>query len=425
MLIRFAAENWLSFRERAELSLVAGALRDPEADLIQVDQIDGSLLPAAAIYGSNASGKSNFLAALSFLKMIVLSSHKSGTPSGGFPVRPFAFDPLYEKRASTFEIEFLLEGTRHSYTVSLDKERVITESLTAYPVGRPQVWFRRDGQEFNFGPKLRGENKATSALTRENSLFLSAAATNNHEQLGAVYRYFQTINFGDRRDPSAIEFARWYKSYSNPERVLEILKSADVGICGVALEPIEYTEGMRTFSTELYELLRKNISGDLPPPPPDRADSKVTLRHLGMSDGVRFDFGLESAGTQALIGILPAILDALDSGCVLVLDELVEALHPVLSQNIVALFQTKNTNPKGAQFIFSTHDTNLLNVLRRDQVWFADKSLTGTSKLFPLSDFRTRKEDDIARDYLKGKFGALPFIEHLLVQHERSLDGEA
>lgn len=415
MLVRFLAENYLSFKGTAEFSMVASAITDEQADLISDDQVDGKLLPVAALYGANASGKSNFLASLDFLRSAIRRSHKDGTPDSSIPVIPFALDPSREKAASRFEIEFLLGGSRHVYKVELNAKRILKESLQAYPLGRPQLWFQREGQEFEFGKSLRGENRATAALTRENSLFLSAAATNNHEQLSQVFTYFSRIRTSNRDDSAGIMFARWYKDYRGQAKVLDILKSADIGVCGVSLESREQPKEIGQFISEFRELLKKSFK-DLPPDVLDDV-STVRLQHAGAVGSISLDFNLESAGTKAFIGILPAIVDTLDSGGVLILDELVEALHPILSQRIVGMFQNKETNPKGAQFIFSTHDTNLLNVLRRDQVWFTQKNFAGESKLFPLTDFKTRKDDDVARDYLRGRYGALPFIEHL-VKHD-------
>jgi len=192
VLIRFRVENFRSLRDEQQLSMVA-SLRADRADLVRAQGPDLDLLRVAAIYGPNASGKSNVLSALEFMHAAVAGSHGDWEPEGAIPTEPFALDPAARSRPSFFEADVLIDGVRYQYGFKLNTERVLEEWLYAYPKGRRQVWFLRNAdapEPFTFGKRLRGRNRIIGALTRKNSLFLSVAAENNHQALLAVYSWF-------------------------------------------------------------------------------------------------------------------------------------------------------------------------------------------------------------------------------------------
>lgn len=422
MIIRFSAENYRSIRDKQELTLVATSLKDSADSLVESGEASYSLLPVAAIYGANASGKTNILRALNFILRAVENSHRRWEPSEGVPRKPFALDDSRE-RQSSFEIEFILKGTRYRYGFALDSERVQEEWLYAYPNGKQQQWFARSEtpqRRFNFGRNLPGENnRIIEQLTRPNSLYLSAAAQNNHEGLVPIYNFLvKEIRFSFSRRSGDKETERMCSDESYKAAMLRYLRAADFGITGVRTEKIEISRDMKKVLSALQ--------GTLPPLPGLEMPNNVTrtmFQHQGQS-GAQMELRLqqESEGTVAYFSLLGPVIKTIESGGVLCIDGLDSSLHPLLAIELVRNFTDRKRNPLGAQLVFNTHDTNLLDnpllKLRRDQVWFTERDSGGATHLYPLSDFRPRKNENLERGYLQGRYGAVPFLEHELVAED-------
>lgn len=400
MLIQFRVENHRSLRDEQTLSLVASGLDPEDPRLLAVPGLGETLLPVAAIYGANASGKSNLLRALAFMRECVLLSHRYWLPDQGVPREPFAFSFAPEDSVSLFEVNVVLAGIRHCYGFAADDRVVQQEWLYTWPHGRQQTWFVREGQRFEFSKKyLHGKNRDIEDRTRSNSLFLSAAAQENHKQLLPLFRWFSShlslagTPLGWQPDPDRATrlVAPGGKLRTH---ALALLRSADLGITDVRVEDVP-TESWVARSTPRL-LFRHEVEGGPP-------DTWLPLEQ-------------ESMGTVALVALLPALLDALESGGLLVVDELDASLHPALALEIIRLFQSPSRNPHRAQLIFNTHDTTLLGnllgdpPLRRDQVWLAEKDRTGSTKVYPLTDFFPRKVENLERGYLQGRYGAVPFL---------------
>lgn len=408
MLIRFRVANFKSIREEQELSLVAASLSEHRESLIQTGSDNLQLLRAAAIYGANASGKSTLFEALAFMQVAVVNSQVEWKPDAEIPRIPFALDPVFANEPSLFAVDLLLEGIRYEYGFVLDSEFVHREWLHAYPHGRRQEWFTRDLSrkgEFAFSRLLQGENRTISSLTRPNSLFLSAAAQNNHEMLSRVHAWFSRqllLSDFPSRPVLAARVGKRCRDADYRARVYAILRAADLGISGIELveeEPAEHRVGRAL--GRILTLLSLGDTGD------------VRLLHRGeRGAAVALPFSGESQGTRTLFALAGAIVETLSAGGTLVVDELDRSLHPYLALQIVTQFNTPHSNPTGAQLIFNTHDTNLLDtsVLRRDQIWFTEKDDDGATHLFPLTDFRARKYENIERGYLQGRYGAVPSI---------------
>jgi hypothetical protein len=410
VLIRFRVENFRSIKDEQEFSLVAAPLSEHEETLVHVDRYDLDLLRTAAIYGPNASGKSSIVAALRFMVDAVKDSQAGWRPDAPIPRVPFALSAETASAPSRFSVDMLIDGIRYEYGFAVDSSRVLEEWLHAYPKGRRQEWFTRDGQTFAFSRLLPGENRTISGFTRPNSLFLSTAAQSNHRLLAPIYNWFSqawVVN-ADIRDAMSFAVAQQCMDADKKSSIREFLKNADLGITGI--EVIE--EDAASFATrfnrspddpELLEALGSQ----------SRIAAGVQLRHrVGGSKAVTLPFDEESEGTKTLFALAGFILAVLSAGATLVVDELDRSLHPHIASSIVRSFNDPVTNRNNAQLIFNTHDTNLLNrsVLRRDQIWFTEKDDDGATHLFPLTDFRARKYENVERGYLQGRYGAVPSI---------------
>ena len=403
MLLRFAVANHLSIRDRQELSLVASKLSDRSDGLIgSALSPSGGVLPAVVIYGANASGKSNLVDALHTMREMILRSYHADAPAGGVSARRhFRLDGVSKSAPSCFEADFVLDGVRHHYGFQATDKAFAAEWLQDYPTGRPRTLFERRESEFTFGRSLKGRNRVIADLTRDNCLFLSAAAQNGHEKLTSVHSYFAHVNGVTGTTVSGNQAATVADDRLDG-RILRFLDALDSGIVGHRVREVALSESDRRLMSKLAELGVKT--------PPERM-SLLELAHRSASGkDVYFEFERESAGTRRLVVVLAHVFAALDAGTLLVVDELDSSLHTAASQAVLALFSTHATNPRGAQLIATAHDTNLLDapVLRRDQVWFAEKSLEGATRTYPLTDIRTRKGDNLRRGYLQRRYGAAP-----------------
>ncbi len=413
-LIEFRTQNHRSLRDEQTLSFVATG--DDAPGLIRPSGLAEALLPVAAIYGGNASGKSNALDALAFMGSVVTASQRLWQPDDKIPRQPYRM-AADMNAPSLFVAQFMVGGVRHEYGFALTDDEVVEEWLNAWPSGRRQEWYSRDKNSFEFGRNLAGENRAIEALTRPNSLFLSAAAQNNHAQLTSVYQWFsRRLRFlplagsGWLNRSLAIESSWWALFEDVPlsnvagvallrRQVRSLLSSSDLGI--------------RDFMVR-----DDDVWGRLDP---ELRRLRISFAHESKagSNPVWFDLTQESTGTQVLVSILPQLLQVLAEGGVLVLDEM-SSLHPKLAVAIVQLFQDPAQNPRGAQLLFNTHDSTLLGnlvtdppPLRRDQVWLTEKDRDGATHLYPLTDFRPRPTENLQRGYLQGRYGAIPFIGSL------------
>lgn len=426
MLIQFRVANHRSIREEQAITFEAAALGDDD-DLRprKLESHPTRLLPAAALYGANASGKSNALAALASMCDAVALSHRIWSPDGGVWRDPFAWGAA-RAETSLFEAEFILRGTRFQYGFVCDDDRFREEWLYAWPKGRKQVWFERDDTTFKFGEHLHGPNQLVREVTRPNALFLAAAVQLRHEQLYPVYRWFRSVrthgHLGQRHVMPISDFAAAQALFgpgttqpslfgeaptpsTTASAFLDLLRAADVGIVDVRVVADE---------DDASPMARRSERG------------KVLLRHQHQDTNAWLPLEEESHGTRALFRLGPDVLSTLATGGLLVIDELEASLHPLLGLQIVKLFNQRSSNPHHAQLLFSTHDTNLLGntlddaALRRDQVWLCEKDPAAATRIYPLTDYKPRKAENLERGYLQGRYGAIPFLGNLVRSDERT-----
>ncbi|RDV36261.1 ATP-binding protein [Bradymonadaceae bacterium TMQ3] len=421
MLIEFRVSNYRSFRDENVFSLVAAG-RDkthPENTIDDVAQKGFQLLRSAVIYGANASGKTNLLRALDVVRTAVINSAKwqKGDPIEG--IAPFRLDAELQSQPGRFEIVFVQDGVRFEYGFVIDRQRVHEEWLFAYPKKVAQTWFQRDaslGDEgWTWGANLKGQKKQIAELTRDNALFLSVAAQLNHEQLSPVFQWFQdhlrplfNTDFPLSLNTYTTQMAA--QSDEHRAKIATFLRAADFGIADIKISRQRFDE------TEYFKSLPEDLKERFLQLSKDTEHLDVqTLHRTTEGQTVHFSLDDESHGTRSFYALTGRLLDVLENGRILVVDELDTSLHPLLVRKIVELFHSPEFNKKNAQLIFNTHDTSLLdpNLFRRDQIWFTEKDRDGASHLYPLSDFKPRKDEALERGYLAGRYRALPFIGRL------------
>lgn len=412
MLLRFSVSNHQSVREKQELSLVAStSLKDEEGQLLETPVQGTRALRAAAIYGANASGKSNVLRSLFFMARAVIESQTAWKPEAPIPRSPFLLDSTAKDEPSKFDIEFVIDSVRYAYGFSLSTHRVEHEYLFAFPRGRQQVWFERDASSkkaFEPGKHLLGENKTIWALTRPNSLFLSAAAQNNHKTLSPIHRWFasevHTVTPEDRDEHIRLAMVAAGRKEGRAF-ILRLLGAADLGIVDLAVEKASLSKKGEKFLEAAVRVMPSLWKSTL----------STKLYHKAHNGGgsVPLDFASESNGTRALFALAPDMMSALARGGILCIDELEDSLHPILALEVLKTFTDPARNPRGAQLLFTTHNTFLLGerALRRDQVWFTEKNDQGATRLYPLTDFKPRRDENLGLGYLQGRYGAVPFLE--------------
>ena len=415
MLIEFSVKNFLSFKNKVTLSMEKGNGDENLDNIISIKNVD--LLKTAAIYGANASGKSNILKALTCAILMVRNS--SLIPVGGkwTFIKPFLFDEISNNKPSEFEFIFMANDVKYRYFFSVDVNRVYDEVLDAYYSQKPTNIFTRT--KTNIYEFTSDKNKLESLSTNntENKLFLSTATTWNYDKTKDVYLWFvNTIDTYDSFDKIADNDLI---DYSNGDEklkdfALKLLKEADILIKDIT---VDYEE--KEMDSTVIDMLVPSLAGT-------RGKYKVKNVNIELEHEVidysnnkhtyKLNFTEESSGTRVLFAFAPFLKRAFETTKVIVVDELERSMHPALVEFIVKLFNNKEINKANSQLIFTTHATNLLDLelLRRDQIWFTEKNPeNGVSDLYPLDSFSVRKDENIQKGYINGRYGAIPFIRDI------------
>lgn len=384
MLIQFTIENHRSIRNSAVISFAASRDKSFEEYLLHPDA-KKALLPVIAIYGANAAGKSNVLHGLRTMKEMVIGDAAKALKGQKLPWEPFGGNA----EPTSFEIVFLYRKVRYAYGFSFDEKKIYSEYLYHWPNGREALIFSRDNGKYEFRENV-GEQLTLSNRTPDNKLYLVSSNDWNLPQTENAYKWFlEELEFLMEEKPAESEtVAQIVSSDDKKARILKELMLADLGITDVDIE---------------------NVSGRTP---------VITTTHRivhedGSIEYFRLRMDQESAGTQRFFARIGGWLQALENGALLVVDEMEDSLHPLLTRRLIEMVQDKSVNTKGTQLLFTTHDAMLLdlNFFRRDQIWFAEKDdKSCATELYSLASFSPRKGENVRKGYLQGRFGAIPFI---------------
>ncbi|NEO57544.1 MAG: ATP-binding protein [Okeania sp. SIO3B5] len=427
MLIEFSVGNYLSFKETVTLSMVATKVtaKNKSVDKNNVFQVDEelSLLKSVAVYGANASGKSNLIQAMGFMRWFVLNSSKETQIEDAINVEEFRLSTETEGKPSLFEIVFILEDKLYRYGFEVDEKQVVSEWLYYATNEEESNLFERNENGIKMTENFK-EGELISDKTRNNALFLSVNSQFNGKISTNILRWFiDDLNiisglYSDLYKSITVDFFQDSK-YKNA--ILQLIRKWDLGIDDIKIDtknvlpeefPNIYSEGFKKLMSDAGAY----------------TDEIQTLHKKYDSEGkmvseVVFDFEKnESEGTKKLFAFAVPILESLRNREILIIDELDARLHPIITRAIIDLFNSNQTNPENAQLIFTTHDTNLLNnkIFRRDQIWFTEKNRQGATDLYSLVEYKVRNDASFESDYIKGRYGAIPFLGDLTELFEKN-----
>lgn len=393
MILEFCVTNYLSIKDELKLSFVSTPLKESSAepnDLYDLSDTGISLVRSAVIYGANASGKSNVLKAFSFYKRFITSSFKDGQAGETIDVENFRLNATTVDEPSSLEATFTDGEYIYRYGFEVDSRSVQMEWLYRRVCKKRakevELFYREDGVTTVHPKSQLLQELVNKKMVRSNALLLSTAAQFNETTAVSILRWLSNtqVLFCSEGEVLWQNAIKHLDDEGLRERITAFARYADLGI--------------------------ENIT---------KIDNRIVSRHRQYDDegrevnNVAFSFNRnESEGTIKYFSLAYPIIDALDNGKRVVIDELDSRLHPLLVKRIVALFNDAHTNPKGGQLLFTAHDTFLLSagLFRRDQVWFTQKDNFGATELYSLAEYKVRSTSPFERDYLLGKYGATPLI---------------
>lgn len=409
MLLQFNVTNYLSFKNESVLSLYANVDRSHSDSLLHFGK--ETILPSVAIYGANASGKSNLNKALSAAILLVIESSSLQINQKLTRVVPFLLDDESKKNKTRFDFIYTYAGKKYEYGFTLDGTNVYEEYLYEYRSSKPTMIFERSNiNEYKFTSQTKSQLIQYIDKNTPNKLFLSTATAWNSELTRNAYMWFvDEIKTYDSQTLEPMMYLELKKSKLDNDPslrtfMLGLLKKADINITDFNYEEIEHTNVSLPFSIPI-ELKEHDTFTE------KRIQTGHRLEVNGTEKEFFLDFDEESSGTKKLFTYGPVLKNALEKGMTIVIDEIDNALHPMLVKAIIEMFEDPNTNKNNAQLIFNTHETSLLDLdlFRRDQIYFVEKDHnTASSDLYSLDEFSPRKSENIQKGYMLGRYGAIP-----------------
>ncbi len=431
MLVRFSVENYLSFRDKTTFSMLASKEERHAESVPRIEKYGIGILPLAAIYGGNASGKTNLIQAIEFAREFILEGSRVDAQ---IPVLGFLLDDRMADQPSRFAYEMLLGKTIYEFSFAVTRARVVEEKLVKINRVHERVLYEREDNDIYLHPSLSKNGDDAQFLdfifrgTRANQLFLTNAISQNVDTFRQVYDWFKDSLKVIPTDACYGRLERLDKDAEMFAAVNKLLPLLDTGVTRI---------GVEKFSLDHFPLVLKRIWEERL----NSGEESITERVLGDilqisreegrligrrwasyhekagGEEVSFSMYVESAGTQWLINLLPALhmLAEERSGLTIIIDELDRSLHTLLTQRLIEHYNETCSAATRSQLIFSTHDVLLMDddLLRRDEMWLMERDAAGASNLSAISDFKDIEEDkDVSGDYLFGRYGGVPKFLH-------------
>jgi len=429
MIVRFTVENWMSFRDKTEFSMIASRERQHGHRVPRIGKYKTGILPVAAVYGGNASGKTNLFKALSFAKNLVV---KGTRPDSLIPVDPFRLDAQCSDRPVRFSFELLIDVTMYEFSFAVTRKDVVEEKLVKIYNSSEKVLYHRLNNEPNFDPVLEKDQFLQFAFqgTRNNQLFLTNSITQKVEIFLPVYDWFnnrlELVAPDTRFGPFELFLDEAHPLYTTMNSLLSQL---DTGIAHLGGEeiPFENVPLPGSLKIKLQEDVKEGMSVRLLSEPINerfivtRKDGELKAKklityHPQLSGAeVKFEMHQESDGSQRIIDLLPAFLEIAAAGSkkVYVIDEVDRSLHTLLTRQLLESYLTGCSPESRSQLLFTTHDVLLMDqqLLRRDEMWVTERDADGVSTLMSFSEYKdVRYDKDIRKSYLQGRLGGVPRI---------------
>ena len=419
MLINFTVKNYRSFKQERTFSMEASSIKEHKESVIKIGK--HNLLPLAVFYGANSGGKSNLIKAISTMRGMVKHSVRLNE-GDSLPYDPFALDENSGDLPTLFEIQFIKGEVLYRYGFEYNKTDIISEWLYEKRLGEKEYeLFVRSRNVIAVSAKRFPEGQGKEGLTNSNRLFLSLVGQLKGEKSNSIIGWFGECNVLSGIDSEGYEgftLAMFLEHLNGAEQAQEFFRTLQLGFTRFSVKKVDI---LKEALDSAPQSIRTQLEKDLPT---GNVVESITTHNVydehGLVVGERnfHKNQMESEGTKKVIEISGPIFDTLNEGKTLIVNELDAKLHPLLTRNIVLLFMDPEKNRHGAQLIFATHDTNLLDldILRRDQIWFAEKDKVESTDIYSLVEFKdedgkkVRNDRDIKRDYIRGRYGAIPFI---------------
>ena len=437
MLIEFKVSNYRSIGEEQILSLIPDSKK---GDSLNNTIVRGKhkALNAIAIYGSNASGKTNLLLSMSLLdKLVHLSARSSSTTK--LPYDPFLLRDSWEKKPTKFEITFIINEDRYRFGVEFYENEIVSEWLCKKAVGREVDLFLRQGEIIETSSAFKGNSKIIDLAieaTKPNALFLSTCDMFNIEEAKTIFQWFRHFNMVDglNTEDEMLNTVNLWEDEKYKDKINQYFQRLNLGVLNIDVSFKEFV------SSELPNSINENTRTELINQLKGKKRPIVSATHKlynkqGAETQKVISWSLkerESEGTNKAFHLSGPILWALINGGVLIIDEIEAKLHPIMTLDTINLFLNNETNPNNAQLIFATHDTNLLSYsnLRRDQIYFSEKNKWESTEIYSLSDFvyldksnklnKERPDTDKEKRYFEGRYGAIPMLSNFYLLNTES-----
>lgn len=418
MLVQFSVNNFRSIKDTVVFSMLAASKDSGNSFKFKKYE----LLTSAVLYGANASGKSNILKAMSFMRKIVLNKIKVIQSTDTLPHEPFRLNTSTQNSSSAFEIVCFIGDVKYRYGFEADDTTVFSEWLYADENGREAKLFYRDIEDEEYiNPTFKEgygffDKKALKINISKNQLFIWKCDQNDGRISKNILNWFNGFNLIDGLDHTGYTNYTMKKMEDSKfkNEIIKLVKTADIGIDDITLQeeeiPTDFFEKI-----PLPDELKKQIAedGGLIQVSINTYHTKYDENNNAIGKEIFELDDEESLGTRKFFKMSAPIINTIEEGKVLIIDELDASLHPMLTMHLIKLFNDKAINTKNAQLIFATHDTNLLkpHIFRRDQIWFTEKDKYGSTHLYSLAQFKNvRQKEDFEKQYIQGKYGAVPYL---------------